>query len=71
MNIKCPDVPVLKLLLEEMATRRQHSFMPHCGNSGNQRALETVLFLGGIVEWKEPERTPKGLYLISSSSLFF
>ena len=41
MNIKCPDVPVLKLLLEEMATRRQHFFMPHGGNSGNESLRAT------------------------------
>ena len=59
MNIKCPLAELSKLLLWEMATRRQCVFMPPPWLLEEPRALGKVLFLDCQLEWNVPEETPK------------
>lgn len=64
-----PQVLVLNLLFQLMATRRQHFPMPLSGGTQASSALAKGMFLGGEPESTVPEHTPTASSVITSCPL--
>ena len=74
LNINCPEVPALELLLWQMVARRQCSLMPLYGNLGNLSLREYHVSNWTELRWyitvERAWTNTQGLNLISSSPLF-